>query len=198
MKVERAWTESRVFHPFIDQDGDITEFMMGTHFTVGLLSLFGGILWIGMDPVHWPISASVLVFLSLVIHGGPYLGKLSPLTKIDNAQLTDKGTVHNRYSYDENWVEGSRDLIYKILDLPKEDQRLFPNDLVTMLSRDLLPKARYEINAGLSNTLAEIRQRNEQRRIMEQKAISHEGVLAAIESTRQNLQIETQTLKEYS
>lgn len=199
--LDKPITENWFFDKFWTEEGTFSD----SGFAAGYLVLGNagggcGLLSVMLLTEQWWLWSIAMVLYFTVLNGLIFVGKLSPLYKVNNVRYYADGSNYDNYysrRYNENYAESSRTLLYQIMALPPEDRKLFPRDLMATLSRDLLPTARYEINKGLEEMLNDIEVRNAQRKLMEQKAIYHEGVIAAIESARENIQIETNTLKDF-
>ena len=189
MKVKHAWAERQ---PFAWWAGEWSEF----NILAALLGPIFGALVIGaVIDQHTTGPAPLFVVLAywslsaFVVFGH----NLSELNKIDN----NSGKANrNQYSYYNSGL-GSADLLRKIINLPKKDQRLFPPDLVQTLAQNLLPAERRKINDSIYATLQKIEERDKHLAEVEMKAIPTEHVLAALADAKRNVESDIEVYKEF-
>lgn len=196
--IKRSWTESRALSFMWDYEGDSAVPAMLYFIFLALGSATGAGIYTGHSTHNgWLVVLSVVATLA-IIWGYPCLRLLSPLNAMNNDRLHPDGNLHNSacgYSRCGR-CEGSKDLIREVRALPSSDRAQFPHELIEVLSRDLDPERRYEVNTEIRTTLDEIRCRDEQRALANKRAIPTDHIVGSLKEARESFKIETDTLKE--
>jgi hypothetical protein len=132
----------------------------------------------------WFITFLILpLFLTFCNHGA----KIHKLYGIEN----------DEYHYNQQYMLKNRAKEY--LNLPKEDQALYPANILSILKeKDLTLEQKKTIDSEMVETYRAINARNKQRAILSSRNIDIDGVLERLADARRGVKIEIETLKEYS
>ena len=191
MKIKHLWMDNRFFNWLFESEAIIGWWGFGLFAGgIGLPFAFMAVSDGWVVPVFGTIATTVAFELA------PLVILFSPIEQLDNESYRPGGKAVGRYDYRGDAVRGSRDLMKEIIRLPKDDQKRFPTGLYETLRKNIEPKARYEINKELADTLDEIAKRNEALAIAARKAIPTEHIVEILKDTRAHFKIETDTIKE--